>query len=100
MPVLPDPVRSAEVGWKVLQWVRRVIARDHETISTGWYTHANIGNWPHIYAVAACGLSRRFRRPRRLTSSEALAFLAPMFPNSFELPASDSSSEVIAFELR
>lgn len=99
MPLIPDPTRTAEAGWKVLGWLRARLPRDHATINEGWWTK-RYGQWSHFYSVAACAPSKRFRHPHQLTPEDALAFAETVIPGTFSFPPTTSSRDLVSFETR
>jgi len=80
-------------------WVRRSVQRDHSSLYGDWYTRGNFSGYRHIYLTAACAPSRRLRRPRFVTPERALAFLERVLPDTFQLPPTQSSRGVVAFEV-
>src|SRR5690349_15246477 len=95
MPFIPIPGFLANLAVQAGAWLRRMLRVDHSSLYGGEFVRSNAGR-RHIYITVACAPSRRLRRPRRVTPSDALTFLNGVVPQGFAPPPAESTGQGVA----
>jgi hypothetical protein len=94
----PSPTTLVNLLLRAGTWAKNRALRDHASLFGGWYQQ-NYSNRQHFYVSVACAPSRRFKKPRPVDPDTALAFLDKLTPGVFSFPATQSTGEVVAFEV-